>query len=201
MIQKLGVVVLLLGLVLIFWNGFNWWSESRVAVYDAEMQESAYSLESEQPESADFVAAETVESYQEGDRVGELTIPKLGRRYPVFFGTEDTTLKEGLGLYDTSYTTLPSEKGHTALAGHRETMFRGLDDLVPGDFLYVREGNYEYEYQINRTWVTDEGDTSVIAKTVGPTLTLTTCYPFEFIGPAPERLIVQAEFVKKQKLP
>lgn len=201
MIQKLSVALLLLGLVLVFWNGFQWWSESRVAVYDAEMQDVSYSPESGPSPSEDFVAAETVGSYQEGGEIGELTIPKLGRRYPVFFGTGDSTLKEGVGLYDTSYTTLPSEKGHTALAGHRETVFRGLDGLVPGDFLYLTEGGYEYEYQINRIWVTDEQDTSVIVKKDSPTLTLTTCYPFDFIGSAPERFIVQAEFVKRHELP
>ncbi|WP_027955792.1 sortase [Halobacillus kuroshimensis] len=201
MIQKLSVALLLLGLVLVFWNGFQWWSESRVALYDAEMQDAPYSPGRGSSPSEDFVAAETLESYQEGGEIGELTIPKLGRRYPVFFGTEAGTLKEGAGLYDTSYTTLPSEKGHTALAGHRETVFRGLDGLVPGDFLYLTEGDYEYEYQINRVWVTDEQDTSVIVEKDSPTLTLTTCYPFDFIGSAPERFIVQAEFVKRHELP
>ncbi|WP_394219474.1 sortase [Halobacillus trueperi] len=203
MIRKLSIIFITVGLFIVLWNGYQWWIQSHVVSYDPELQTemrqgSSVSKEREDASYAvDHVSAET---YENGEGVGELTIPKLGKKYPVYYGADFNTLKKGIGMYDTTFTTSPSEGGHTALAGHRETTFVGLDGLVEGDFIYLTENNIEYEYQINNIWVTDAEDTSVLVPKSSPTLTLTTCYPFDFIGSAPERFIVQADFVKKQEI-
>lgn len=206
MIRRLSVIIIGLGFCIVLWNGYQWWSESRVVSFDQNLQsevEQSHTT-SEELEKTSFqegrVSAETTPAYETGEGIGELTIPKLGKRYPVYYGSDQNTLKKGIGMYDTPYTTSPSEGRHTALAGHRETTFTGLDGLVEGDFIYVTENNIEYEYQIHKIWVTDAEDTSVLVPKSSPTLTLTTRYPFDFIGTAPERFIVQADLVKEEEL-
>ncbi|WP_226584634.1 sortase [Halobacillus litoralis] len=207
MVKKLSIVFIIMGLSIVILNGYQWWTESRVASFDPELEEERSLSSSSLNQAAgvenkkvNHLSAETITDYQTGEHVGELVIPRLGKRYPVFYGADQATLKKGVGMYDTPFTTSPSEGGHTALAGHRETTFVGLDALVEGDFIYVTEGVTEYKYQINNIWVTDSEDTSVIVSKSKPTLTLTTCYPFDFIGSAPKRFIVQADLVNSRKV-
>lgn len=203
MIRKLSITFITLGLLMVLWNGYQWWMQSQVVSYDPELQtelRQSYSVSKNPGDSSYTVDHVSAETYETGEGMEELTIPKLGKKYPVYYGSDPDTLEKGIGMYDTSFTTSPSEGGHTALAGHRETTFVGLDGLVEGDFIYLTENNIEYEYQINNIWVTDAEDTSVLAPKSSPTLTLTTCYPFDFIGSAPERFIVQADLVKQQEI-
>ncbi|WP_246050007.1 class D sortase [Aquibacillus sediminis] len=132
--------------------------------------------------------------------IGKLTIPKMGKIFPVFFGTDPHSLSKGVGMYDTPSTVYPNENGHTALAGHRDTVFIGLDELTEGDKLYLEVDGEKYEYQIRKTWITDAEDRTVIVKKERPTLTLTTCYPFDFVGSAPDRYIVQSELISTENL-
>lgn len=97
-------------------------------------------------------------------------------------------------MYVIEWTTVPNlDHGHTVLSGHRDTVFTKLGDLEEGDALTVQYGDQEYRYRIKKTWITDPDDRTVIVKKDKPTLTLTTCYPFHYVGPAPDRYIVQAE--------
>ncbi|UTR11973.1 class D sortase [Evansella sp. LMS18] len=132
-------------------------------------------------------------SYQPGDRFGELIIPKLGMVYEVYWGTDDDTLNKGVGYHDSKFTTPPDGMGHTVLSGHRDTVFSELGDLEEGDRLYTEVEGKVYEYQIRNIWITDAEDRTVIVEKDSPTLTLTTCYPFNFFGVAPDRYIIQAE--------
>ncbi|WLR48003.1 sortase [Halobacillus litoralis] len=203
MIRKLSIIFITMGLLVVLWNGYQWWLQGEVVSYDhglqTDMREASSVSEqgSESSYTMDYVFAETFEAYE---GVEELTIPKLGKKYPVYYDSDPDTLKKGIGMYDTSFTSSPSEGGHTALAGHKETAFAALDGLVEGDFIYLTENNIEYEYQIHKIGVADSEDTSFLVPTSSPTLTLTTCYPFDFIGSAPERLIVEAVFVKQQEI-
>ncbi|MBN9654882.1 class D sortase [Halobacillus sp. GSS1] len=189
MIRKLSVIFITMGLLLVLWNGYPWWLQSQVVT-----EAPGNSMVSEQSYPMDYVYAETYEGS------GELTVPKLGKKYPVDYDSDRDTLKKGIGMFDTSFASLPSEGGHTALAGHSETTFAGLNGLVEGDFIYLTENNIEYEYQINKIWVADSEDTSFLVPTSSPTLTFTTCYPFDLTRSAPERFIVQADLVKQQEI-
>ncbi|MYL71388.1 sortase [Halobacillus litoralis] len=193
MIRKLSIIFITMGLLVVLWNGYPWWMQSQVVTEGPGNTMVSEQL-SDSSNPMDYVYADTYE----GD--GELTVPKLGKKYPVDYDSDPDTLKKGIGMLDTSFASSPSEGGHTVLAGHSETTFAGLNGLVEGDFIYLTENNIEYEYQINKIWVADSEDTSFLVPTSSPTLTFTTCYPFDFTGSAPERFIVQADLVKQQEI-
>ncbi len=87
---------------------------------------------------------------------------------------------------------MPGRPGNSVVAGHRDTHFRVLKDLSVGDRIRIDWGKERYLYRIVNTQVVSPRDTSVLRSTDEPTLTLITCYPFYFIGPAPERFVVRA---------
>ncbi|OCA85908.1 class D sortase [Bacillus sp. FJAT-27225] len=144
-------------------------------------------------EPKDKAPAVHATNFSKGDKVAYLMIPKLKQKYSVFLGTDDRTLKKGVGMFTSKLTTTPDGGGHTVLSGHRDTVFYGLDKLENGDLLTVSYHDSIYTYKINKIFITDPEDRSVIVKKDTPTLTLTTCYPFNYVGSAPERYIIQAE--------
>ena len=85
------------------------------------------------------------------------------------------------------------DHGNVALAAHRDTFFRPLKDIVAGDEIDVVTPRGQFVYDVTGTSIVDPDDTSVLNPTEGPTLTLITCYPFDYIGHAPKRFIVRAE--------
>lgn len=144
----------------------------------------------EEPKTRDY------KEYTRGENIGWLLIPSLDMKYPMYWGTDDETLTQGVGYHTGIFTTPPDGQRHTVLSGHRDTVFRELGSLKKGDKMYVQFEGVQYEYEIKRTWITNAEDRSVIIKKDDPTLTLTTCYPFTFIGAAPDRYIIEAPLVK-----
>lgn len=92
-------------------------------------------------------------------------------------------------------TARPGESGNSVIAGHRDTFFRHVADLTPGDMIEVERAGRGYFYQVERREIVPPSDTAVLAPTPAPTLTLVTCYPTYWVGPAPRRLIVQARLL------
>lgn len=137
--------------------------------------------------------SDDVEGHNEGDEVATLKIPKLNKQFTTFWGTGEETLGQGVGMYVSEWTVTPEYDGNVVLSGHRDTVFTGLGDLDDGDVLELEYDGKQYEYEIEKTWITDPDDRSVIVDKEDPTLTLTTCYPFDYLGDAPERYIVQAK--------
>lgn len=133
-----------------------------------------------------------VDKYDEGDKVATLKIPKLDKQFSTYWGTGEDTLGQGVGMYVSEQTVTPEQAGNVVLSGHRDTVFTGLDKLDDGDEIELEYDGNLYEYEIEKKWVTNSDDRSVIVDKDDPTLTLTTCYPFDFIGDAPERYITQA---------
>lgn len=84
------------------------------------------------------------------------------------------------------------------LAGHRDTVFRDLGQLKIGDELVVKTSMGEFTYQIEKTWIVNANDRTVIHSVKEPILLLSTCYPFNYIGPAPQRYLIQAKLVSKK---
>jgi sortase A len=123
--------------------------------------------------------------------VGVLDVPRLGLSVVVREGDEDQALKTAVGhLPD---TPLPWHKGNAALAGHRDTFFRPLRNLRVGDAMRLATLHGTFEYRVRRTMVVEPGDLWVLHPAEGVSLTLITCYPFTYVGPAPKRFVVQAE--------
>lgn len=129
----------------------------------------------------------------EGDHIGKLTIPALSRELPIFQGTGTEELKKGVGHYLGS--VLPGEEDNSVLSGHRETVFRELDKLKKGDLIIVETSAGLFTYKVTGTRIVDKDDKTVIVPTDQAVLTLTTCYPFEYVGKAPDRYIVSATLV------
>ena len=119
-----------------------------------------------------------------------LRIPKLRLEVAVLPGTDDATLDRGLGHIDD--TALPGGDGNTGIAGHRDGFFRGLKDILPGDTIEIDTLDRKEIYRVERTWIVEPTDVSVLDPTASPSLTLVTCYPFYFVGSAPQRFIVRA---------
>jgi sortase A len=138
--------------------------------------------------------------HEKGKKVALLVIPKIEQKYSIYWGTEDNILKKGIGMFVSQWTTAPNGGGHTVVSGHRDTVFYRLDEIKEKDLIKLEYEDKVYTYQVTKIWVTDENDKSVIVKKATPTLTLTTCYPFNYVGNASKRYIVQADLLNKQKM-
>jgi len=122
--------------------------------------------------------------------VARLEIERLGLSTVVREGADDNTLRTAAGHL--SDTPLPGDPGNSAIAGHRDTLFRKLKDVRVGDRIAVTRPAGTVYFTVRDTRVVAPTDVSVLAPTEGPTLTLVTCYPFRYIGPAPKRFVVRA---------
>jgi sortase A len=118
-----------------------------------------------------------------------LEIPKLRLSVPVFNGTDDLTLDRGVGRV--IGTARVGENGNLAVAGHRDGFFRALKDIKAGDDVELITGNQTLSYSVDQITIVKPSNLEILANRATPTLTLITCYPFYFIGSAPQRYIVQ----------
>ena len=119
-----------------------------------------------------------------------LSIESVGIRVAVFEGTSDRVLNLGAGRVPG--TGEFGEVGNLALAGHRDGYFRGLKDIEIGDDIEVRHADGVINYSVTDLFVVDPDAVHVLEPTREATLTLITCYPFYFVGHAPQRFIVRA---------
>jgi sortase A len=131
----------------------------------------------------------------EGSLVGRIDIPRLDLSVVVFEGTSDGTLARGVGHLRGSAG--PGERGNLVLAGHRDTFFRDLRYIQQGDEVNILGPKGEFEYQVESVTIVEPDQTEVLKPGDGSTLTLITCYPFRYIGNAPQRFIVRATRVGK----
>ena len=130
-----------------------------------------------------------------GEVIGIITIPKLSETYPIVQGTDDKSLKHGVGHFVNS--VMPGAKDNTVLAGHRDTVFSKIGKLKIGDLVIIKTSSGKFDYSVTRTRIVLANDRTVIVPTPTATLTLSTCYPFYYIGSAPDRYIVSAKLVNK----
>ena len=119
-----------------------------------------------------------------------LRIPRIGLEVAVLDGTDDLILNRAVGRIEN--TALPGTVGNSGIAGHRDGFFRGLKDIGAGDLLEIETFTSVDIYRVERTWIVDPEDVSVLEPTASPSVTLVTCYPFYFVGSAPQRFIVRA---------
>jgi len=122
--------------------------------------------------------------------LGELKVPHLRIATAIVEGDNATALRRGAGHLRGS--ALPGDRGNVVLAGHRDTVFRRLGELQRGDRLRLTTVRGAFDYRVSRTLRVHPNDTWVLDPSAAA-LTLITCYPFDWIGAAPERWIVQAE--------
>ena len=134
----------------------------------------------------------------EGENIGTLTIPTLNRTLPIFQGTTTKELSKGAGHFIES--ALPGENNNSVISGHRDTAFRQLDKIKIDDLLIVETSAGIFTYKVTGTRIVEANDQTVIVYTDHAVLTLTTCYPFHYIGSAPKRYIVSADLIQNEEL-
>lgn len=125
-----------------------------------------------------------------GDVLGRLDIPRLGLSVAVLQGTGRRMLRLGAGHIEG--TPLPGEAGNSAIAGHRDTFFRELKDIRGQDEIQFQTATGLFRYKVDWMKVVEPDDISVLAPATQAELTLVTCYPFYFLGAAPNRFVVRA---------
>lgn len=159
----------------------------------AQQQETSIALEEAQEivKASREVSQERSAFQPAQDEVaGILTIPKLGKSLPIVEGTEEEMLAKGVGHHDS--TVFPGDGEQILLSGHRDTVFRSFGELEVGDRFIVEMPYGTYEYEMRESEIVDAEDRTVISSKGEEVLTLSTCYPFSFIGYAPDRYIIYA---------
>lgn len=141
------------------------WAESRIQAYQDSLK----------------IAAEAPQ--------GILRIENLALEVPVFEGTSELNLTRGVGWIEG--TAEPGDAGNMGIAGHRDGFFRVLKDIRVGDLIDVESLTGSIRYRVAETLIVEPEDVYVLDPTAEPSLTLVTCYPFYFVGHAPQRFIVR----------
>lgn len=133
-----------------------------------------------------------------GSIVGLLEIPRLDLEVAVLEGADPTILRHAAGHLPE--TAMPEEPGNVAIAAHRDSHFRRLENIRQGDRIQLRRPRGVFVYEVERTLVTEPTNVSVLDTGDGPELTLITCYPFRYVGSAPQRFIVRARLLAESRL-
>jgi sortase A len=161
-----------------------------------ERRELSRALQVKGVRYAATVAATTAEksaSTQQADGavIGSLAIPRLGLQTVVVEGDGDRDLRLAAGHIPG--TSLPGQRGNVGIAGHRDTFFRPLRRIRKNDTITVTTLSGEFRYSVVSTEIVKPDNVQVLFPAKTETLTLVTCYPFNFVGPAPRRFIIRAE--------
>lgn len=200
-LRGIEVVLLAVGAVLAAWCAFvliRAGYTQRMPVPEPEPLTITQSLPSGVKPSlpGDAGSPKTVVLPTRGTWLARLEAPSVKMKTTVLEGTDDGTLDRGAGHIED--TPLPGQVGNIGIAGHRDTVFRPLRKIKVGDPLELTTRDRVYRFQITSTTIVDPKDVHVLDPTPEPTLTLVTCYPFEFIGNAPRRFIVQARLLNEE---
>ncbi|MFI5059511.1 MAG: class D sortase [Candidatus Acidiferrales bacterium] len=129
-----------------------------------------------------------------GEVIGQIEIPAVAIKAVILHGDSPELLRRGVGHLPE--TPMPGEWGNVALAGHRDTFFRPLRQLRPGEVITVRTIRGVFQYRVESIRVVSPKDIGVLASSSRRELTLVTCFPFHYVGAAPNRFIVRAFEVK-----
>lgn len=215
--DKLYKAMIIIGLCMVVYYGFQWYS-GKQAVEESTIEESELFSDQVSATTADTkkkvrfenekeenniihepVMSNKITQYTKGEEMARLEIPSIDSAYSVYWGSDEDTLKRGVGMYVSEWTTTPDVQRHTVLSGHRDTVFSELGSIKEGERLALRYKEDIYVYEVERIWITDADDRTVIVDKEAGTLTLTTCYPFQYLGNAPDRYIIQSSLVEIKK--
>jgi sortase A len=183
-----GVLPLLLvfiGIGLIGYVGYQYW----------DMYHSQQLLQAEWERQAAAVSVPgQVRQLSPEDLLTRVSIPKISMDAIVVEGASRKQLSIGPGhMIDTA---MPGESGNAVITGHRDTFFRHIYELTKGDDIILRRNGEVFKYQVTGKKIVKPDDVSVLKQTTDPQLTLITCYPTYYIGPAPERLVIFSKLVE-----
>jgi sortase A len=200
----LSVLLLVAGLILVGWPLFVTvesevvqWSGSR----QIERSHAAVQAAGAATASSTRVPAETIVPEARTRRgnpsrpaagavLAKFEIERLGLSWVLLEGSDDRTLDKSIGHVE--YTALPGEMGNIGIAGHRNTHFRKLEWIRRGDVIAIQTGAEEFRYQVEWIRLFTPDNIYVLDPSHGPAVTLITCFPFEYVGSAPQRFVVRA---------
>jgi len=178
-------VLLVCAISLLAWCGF--------VLIDARIFRTAEDRQLSLPPSVSVISPGASSVAGTAGLIGRIDIPRLSLSVIVMEGTSSKTLRRAAGHI--SGTALPGRPGNVGISGHRDTFFRPLRNIEPNDTITLTTTAGAYRYRVLSTRIVGPDDVTVLAPGENETLTLVTCYPFYFVGPAPRRFIVRAERV------
>jgi sortase A len=168
------------------------WSHAGAVLYQ-RWEERAFDREAQTPTPRNVEKSRPQKS---AGPLGRLVIPRLNLHAMVGEGTGEDTLSLALGHIPS--TALPGEDGNVGVAGHRDTIFRSLRDIRKNDLILFETRRGTYSYRVEGMEIVKPSQVSVLKASQARELTLVTCYPFRYIGSAPDRFIVKARQVVRQ---
>jgi sortase A len=181
---------LLIGLAAIVWCVY-FWVDARVDQIVQRRRFDALSLSKDRdPAPVVRKGALTAPRLATGSVLGQMEIPRVGISVMVLEGDSDSILRRAAGHLES--TAKPGQPGNVAIAAHRDTFFRALRNVRDQDVITLTTLTGTYRYQVDSVEVVGPNATEVLADSPQPTLTLITCYPFYYVGPAPNRFVVRA---------
>ena len=156
--NKVYVVLMCAGLFIASFYGYQWWQSTQgveqVAAEETEQWQTPAAEKDEKEaihsSDQDVVMSNETKSYEKGDEVGRLIIPTIEKGFTTYWGTDEETLSQGVGMFVSKFTTTPDQRHHTVLSGHRDTVFTGLKDVQNGDPIFLEFDGKRYEYKVMR---------------------------------------------------
>jgi sortase A len=187
-----SLTLVVIGLILLGYVGSEYWGMYRSQKnLEAAWTEQAAALSAANQTSQQKIAPEQM--------LTRLTVAKIGIDAIVVEGASRKELSEGPGHM--KQTAEPGEIGNAVITGHRDTFFRHIHELTKGDHVQVQRNGRNFIYEVTSKRIVMPEDISVINPTSDPELTLITCYPTYYIGPAPKRLVVFSKLVASDGQP
>ncbi|GAA0350901.1 sortase SrtA [Alkalibacterium iburiense] len=179
--------LIVIGLGLLGYFGYSLYQQNQMqSVTMAEAKVAVQELKTENNDD-DTISSFSADKHE---AFGLLYIPKLDRSIGIVEGTDPDALDKGVGHM--SSTVFPGQGEQTILSGHRDTVFKNFSQLELGDTFVVTMPYGEFTYEIRETEIVDAEDTSVVGQMGEEVLVVSTCYPFDYLGYAPERFVFYA---------
>lgn len=177
------------GLAMMLWFGYSLYQQNQShSVTMAEAEQAVQTIRDNTDEENQSLVDEFNPDKHEA--IGLLHVPKIDRSIGIVEGTDPDALDMGVGHM--SSTVFPGQGEQIILSGHRDTVFRNFAELELGDEFIIEMPYGDYTYEIRDTKIVDADDTSVVGKMGEEVLVVSTCYPFNYLGSAPERFVFYA---------
>ncbi|MCR6516439.1 MAG: class D sortase [Clostridium sp.] len=189
----LGVILILFGISFIAYPFIeikldNNKIKDNIEVWDSKKTEVLKNMDNIKIEDKDIDKKPKTIKVDGKEIYGKIIVEKTGEEIPLLIGATEENLKDGANIYDNGI--LPGENGTVIILGHRETTFGFLENIKENDKIEIETLGRTYTYKVNKTFITKPDDKKILENKKGKNLTLVTCYPFKYVGPAPERFIV-----------
>ncbi len=187
--RNTATVLIVLGALLLAYVGLEYaqmyWGQKRL--------EDEWARQQQQQQTQESGSATVKPATLKNDGLTRLSIPSISFDAVVVEGTSHRALLLGPGHMQD--TPAPGESGNSVISGHRDTFFRHIHELEKGDQIVVQRNGQKFHYEVTGKHIVQPTDLSVLQPSKDAELTLITCYPTYYIGPAPERLIVTSKLV------